>query len=285
TEVLDKAKQYLGSEAVEIGEIIRGLEKRKREADLHEENLRDRHYKLQQQVKQVQLKELKLKQETLILKQEQASDLYRFMRKKSSELENLVAELRSGEITREKTKKVKTFVSSVQEKHALTEKQIHSESEELEPEKKSSLPIEFKPNMDVLCGTARREGRIIRRASKGKWIVSIGTMKFTLSESELSPAKKQEEKKVHVQYHSSAPPPKMVLDVRGLTLEEALSALDIQIESALVHGFSTFSIIHGYGDGILSRGMGEYLKQSSSVTDYRFALPEDGGMGKTYVFL
>ncbi|HKL60647.1 MAG TPA: endonuclease MutS2, partial [Sphaerochaeta sp.] len=46
TEVLDKAKQYLGSEAVEIGEIIRGLEKRKREADLHEENLRDRHYKL-----------------------------------------------------------------------------------------------------------------------------------------------------------------------------------------------------------------------------------------------
>ncbi len=284
-EVLDKAKQYLGSEAVEIGEIIRGLEKRKREADLLEQNLKDRHYKLQQQVKQVQLKELKLKQDALILKQEQSSDLYRFMREKSSELENLVAELRSGEITREKTRKVKSFVSSVQEKHEQTEKQIQDQSEELEPKRGKTTPIQFKPNMDVLCGTARREGRIIRRASKGKWIVAIGTMKFTLPESELSVARKQEEKKVHVQYHSSAPPPKMVLDVRGMSLEEALSALDIQIESALVHGFSTFSIIHGYGDGILSRGIGQYLKQSVSITDYRFALPEDGGMGKTYVFL
>ncbi len=283
--VLDKAKQYLGSEAVEIGEIIKGLEKRKREADLHEQNLKDRHYKLQQQVKQVQLKELKLKQDALILKQEQASDLYRFMREKRSELENLVSELRTGEITREKTKKVKTFVSSIEEKHALTDKQILQQEEELNPRREVASSIEFKPNMDVLCGNAKREGRIIRKASKGKWIVAIGTMKFTLSESELSPRKKQEEEKVHVHYHSSSPPPKMTLDVRGMTLEESISVLESQIESALVHGFSTFSIIHGYGDGILSRGIGEYLKQSVSVTDYRFALPEDGGMGKTYVFL
>ncbi len=207
------------------------------------------------------------------------------MREKSSELENLVAELRSGEITREKTKKVKAFVSSVQEKHDLTDKQIQMQSEELEPESEPTTPIQIMPNMDVLCGKARREGRVIRRASKGKWIVAIGTMKFTLAESELSLPKKKEEKKVHVQYHSSAPPPKMVLDVRGMTLEEALSALDIQMESALVHGFATFSIIHGYGDGILSRGIGEYLKKSVIVTDYRFALPEDGGMGKTFVFL
>ena len=284
-EVLDKAKHYLGSEAVEIGEIIKGLEKRKREADLQEQNLKDRHYKLQQQVKQVQLKELKVKQDALILKQEQSSDLYRFMREKNRELENLVSELRSGEITREKTKKVKTFVTSVQEKHDQTDKQIQQQIEEMKPESKDPTPLELKPNMDVLCGKARREGRIIRKASKDRWVVAIGTMKFTLSEGELSLPLQQNEKKVHVQYHSSAPPPKMVLDVRGLTLEEALSALDIQIESALVHGFSSFSIIHGYGDGILSRGMGEYLKKSISVTDYRFALPEDGGMGKTYVFL
>jgi len=284
-EVLDKARQYLGSEAVEIGEIIKGLEKRKREADLQELNLKDRHFKLQQQVKQVQLKELKLKQDALILKQEQSSDLYRFMREKSRELENLVSELRTGEITREKTKKVKAFVTSMQEKHDLTDQQIQRQSEELQPESEPATPILVKPNMDVLCGKARREGRVIRRASKGKWIVAIGTMKFTLAESELSLPRKQEEKKVHVQYHSSSPPPKMVLDVRGMTLEESLSVLDIQIESALVHGFATFSIIHGYGDGILSRGIGDYLKNSTVVTDYRFALPEDGGMGKTYVFL
>ena len=284
SEVLDKAKHYLGSEAVEIGEIIKGLERRRREADQNEQTLKDRHHALQQQVRQVQLKELRLKQDALLLKQEQNSELYRFMREKSSELEGLVAELRTGEITKEKTKKVKSFVSSLQEKQDTTEKQIEQQSEEISTQTANRAPIQFKTNMDVLCGSARREGRIIRKASKGKWVVAIGTMKFTLSESELTPAKKQEEKKVLVQYHSSTPAPKMVIDVRGQTLEEALSALDMQIESALVHGFSSFAVIHGYGDGILSRGIGEYLKKSQHVADFRFALPEDGGMGKTYVF-
>ncbi|MDD4574559.1 MAG: Smr/MutS family protein, partial [Sphaerochaeta sp.] len=285
-EVLDKAKHYLGSEAVEIGEIIKGLEKRRREAEATERKLKDRYHALQQQVREVQLKELKLKQEALILKQEQSSELYRFMREKSSELERLVADLRSGEITREKTKRVKGFVSSLQEKQATTERQIEEQSEEIQGQSriKDEKPIQFKPDMDVLCGSARREGRIIRKASKGKWIVAIGAMKFTLNESELSLPRKKEEAKVHVQYHSSTPSPKLVIDVRGMTLEEALSAMDAQVESSLVHGLSTFSVIHGYGDGILSRGIGEYLKKNKHVTDYRFALPEDGGMGKTYVF-
>ena len=281
-EVLEKAQQYLGSEAVQIGEIIKGLEKRKREADATELQLKDRFYTLQQQIKQVQLKELKLKQEAFLLKEEQSTELSRFMREKRKELENLVSDLRSGEITREKTKKVKAFVASLSEKQHATEAELAKELQDSVVQS-SSEDINFKPNMDVLCGSAKREGRIIREASKGKWIVAIGTMKFTLSESDLF-LPKQRQKSVQVLYQSSAPPPKMVLDVRGMTLEEALISLDSQIESALVHGMSTFSIIHGYGDGILSKGIGEYLKTHHQVTDYRFALPEDGGMGKTYVF-
>ena len=75
------------------------------------------------------------------------------------------------------------------------------------------------------------------------------------------------------------------MDLRGYTLEEALRALDDQIEAAILSNLSSFSIIHGYGDGILSRGIHQYLKKRKEVKDYRFALPEDGGMGKTYVTL
>ncbi|AEV28193.1 mismatch repair ATPase (MutS family) [Sphaerochaeta pleomorpha str. Grapes] len=282
-EVVDKAQQYLGSEAIQIGEIIKGLERKKQDADLRERHIEERYTALQQQVRDIQLKELKLRQESLLLKEEQASQLARFMRDKRKELENLVADLRTGEITREKTKKVKAYVSSLEDKHALTESQIESEKGMIEPHRQAGH-IQFKEQMDVLCGTAKREGRIIRRAAKDSWIVAIGTMKFTMKEQDLS-LPKRDKKKVKVLYQSDAPMPKMVIDVRGMNLEETLAALDGQIESALVHGMTTFSVIHGFGDGILSRGIGDYLKKHPRVSDFRFALPEDGGMGKTYIML
>ena len=71
----------------------------------------------------------------------------------------------------------------------------------------------------------------------------------------------------------------------ALTLEEAIKKVEDQIEAALLSSLPSFSIIHGYGDGILSRGIHEYLKKRKEVKDYRFARPEDGGMGKTYVEL
>ena len=50
-------------------------------------------------------------------------------------------------------------------------------------------------------------------------------------------------------------------------------------------GKSTFSIIHGFGDGILSKGIHQYLSRRREVKDFYFAHPSDGGMGKTYVEL
>ncbi|MDY0371612.1 MAG: Smr/MutS family protein, partial [Sphaerochaetaceae bacterium] len=67
------------------------------------------------------------------------------------------------------------------------------------------------------------------------------------------------------------------------TLEQSLEVVSEQIEGALVHSIGSFSIIHGLGDGILSRGIHDYLEKVPQVNNYYFARPEDGGYGKTYV--
>ena len=79
--------------------------------------------------------------------------------------------------------------------------------------------------------------------------------------------------------------PKLSLDLRGYRLLEALDAIDSQIEACCVHNLKGFSIIHGYGDGILSTGIHKHLSQNDLVESYKFALPDDGGQGKTYVIL
>lgn len=120
---------------------------------------------------------------------------------------------------------------------------------------------------------------------KGRYQVAIGTMKLELKRKDLVKTKQTNAPTVQVVYTGQTPAPELEMDVRGLTLEETLQKLDQEIERCLVHGVTQFSVIHGYGDGILSQGIAAYLKKHPAVKDYRFAMPEDGGMGKTYVVL
>ena len=120
-EVITQAESYLGSEVVEISAIIRGLEERRRESELREQALNDRARQVTEQLRAMDLQKLRLRQREQQLRDEQIGDLSRFIAEKRKELENLVAELREGEITREKTRKVKSFITSLQEKKTESE--------------------------------------------------------------------------------------------------------------------------------------------------------------------
>jgi DNA mismatch repair protein MutS2 len=153
-------------------------------------------------------------------------------------------------------------------------------------EKERREPLELSVGMDVLAGPHKREGRIVRREKNGMWLVAIGPMKFPMEERDLKPLgrkRQQEHRKVSISYEAGAVAPRPTVDVRGLTLEQALEVVKTQVEGALVHSVSGFSIIHGMGDGILARGIHAYLGREKGVASYYFARPEDGGHGKTYV--
>ena len=288
--VLEQATSYLGSEVVEISTIIRNLEERRKEAELRERALDDRAKRLQEEVRKIDLKSLSVKQQEELVRKEQIGDLSRFISQKRKELENLVSELREGEITKEKTKKVKAFIASMEHEKQLNEEKARKISQKVrEKQPEASVSGEpFAVGMDVLVGPQRREGRIVRKEKKGKWLVAIGPMKFPIEEHDLkhlTHKRKQDNKKVSIAFDSRSTTPRPTIDVRGMTLDQALEQVSIQIEGALVHAMQEFSIIHGMGDGILARGIHEYLNSVPQVSKFQFARPEDGGFGKTYVVL
>ena len=67
--------------------------------------------------------------------------------------------------------------------------------------------------------------------------------------------------------------------------EEAIKALERQLDLCQRHNFRNFSIIHGKGNGILQNAVHAYLAQYPAVKEFGFASAEDGGFGKTYVEL
>ena len=277
-EVLHDAEELLGSDRIELSSVLRRLEEELRRVEERSKALETVERRWKEENRKLDLKALTIRQQERQLKDDEIRTLARFTRKARQRLEQLVAEIREGELTGEKTKAVKTYLSEL-DRRVETEQALLEEEEEV-----FVRPTEFKVGMEVLCGPSKREGTILEKEGKNRYLVAIGSMRMSLKDSDLY-LPKNKGPEVRVSYTASSKRAKQEIDVRGFTLEEALEAVEQNIEAALLNNLTTFGIIHGYGDGILSQGIGKLLGNHRSVVDYRFALPEDGGMGKTYVFL
>jgi DNA mismatch repair protein MutS2 len=84
---------------------------------------------------------------------------------------------------------------------------------------------------------------------------------------------------------AASPVPRSEINLCGMRMDEALETLRRQTDAAILHGLKVFAVVHVKGDGILQRGVHDWLKKESSVADYYFSHPELGGFGRTEVVL
>jgi DNA mismatch repair protein MutS2 len=297
-EIIEGARKYLADERTDVSELIKGLtEKHRRIEDLEAES-RTRLREAREELRKTELSRLRLRQRELELREQGVGDLKRLLAESRRTLENLVRDLREGELTPEKTRAVKDFLTEFacvvdgQEEDldrlgsaAAVERSIVEEKGRESP----ARPIA--EGLPVLVGATRKHGVVVRRAKKGHWVVEIGSLRLTVAESELAPDAPagQSRPQVAVELAPRGEDGRVTavfeLNVRGMRLAEALDAVEKQLDAASLQGLSLFSIIHGTGEGILGKGIHDFLRSQPSVADYHFARPEEGGYGKTVVRL
>jgi DNA mismatch repair protein MutS2 len=281
--VISTAQKHIGLENVAVSAIISSLEQKQREAQKLKDTLKQKERELIEHKRVADLRDLSLNQKERLVREEQIGSLSQFISDKSKELENLVATLREGEITKEKTKRVKQYIESLDTKKVEAEQKVESLYKRDKKAIKRTKDTPLSVGTHVVVGEKKKEGIIVRQEKKGKYQVAIGGVKFTFDESMLEPRDAPKRKTPIISYSSSAEDVKMSIDVRGKNLQDALLVVDTQLEGALLHGMQIFSIIHGMGDGILMRGIHQHLSKLKFVSSFYVARPEDGGHGKTYV--
>ena len=173
--------------------------------DLNEFELqkKEEELKLKEDRRRSDLKELQLKQKELELKKDGIKRLDLFFEEKRKFLENLVRELREGELSREKTLSVKKWIDDFEkdldkEHEALKleqtkiDERLHTSKEK----NKSHQNPELCEGTRVIIKSLNRNGELIREEKKGKWLVAIDNLKLTIAEDDMEACENQEKLKL-----------------------------------------------------------------------------------------
>ena len=157
--------------------------------------------------------------------------------------------------------------------------------------------LTFAPGARVKAGISASEGILLEQTKKGVWQVQFGSVKMQMKEKDLrlvqgAPDENSVPLKADVSIEladdvSNGIYERPVFELRllGMRADDAIRALERQIDLCVLHNFPHFSVIHGKGDGVLMQAVSDYLSHSPVVAEFTKAPAEDGGAGKTYVTL
>lgn len=160
-----------------------------------------------------------------------------------------------------------------------------------------AAPATFAPGATVRTATGNT-GLLIEQSKKGVWQVQFGSIKMQMKEKDLKliegaaagSSENSFKPDISIELAEDASNgfyerPVFELRLLGMRSEDAVKALEHQIDLCVLHNFPHFSVIHGKGDGVLMQAVADYLSHCPVVAEFSKAPAEDGGAGKTYVTL
>lgn len=332
--VVDNARKYIATEQADVSSLIKGLNKKHSELDRLQHRARVLEQNLQEKEDKLKEKELGLRRKENELKKGHQQEMHDFLIHSRRQLENLVRQIREGELTREKTLGVKKFISELEENVERLDQKIEKEEEKIAADQKNfekqsaghtktggkttkkklsnaealkyasvstlqakasrqsekaQKPLVFEGGAEVIAVSNNSHGVLIDSPRKGVWNVQFGSIKMSMKEKdlELVHGSKATASSVSYDFERAKTDEHPVFELRliGMHADEAIAALEHQIDLCALSNFPSFSVIHGKGYGILQQSVHDYLSHCPLVQSFEFANPDEGGSGKTYVTL
>ncbi len=285
--VVDKARSLMNDEDSDINKMIERLTEQTKAAEQLHETLKrnvDQSITLKRQLQNGLDWYNQQVQKQLGRAQEKADEMLAKKRQKADKIINDLEEQRraGGQVRTNKVIEAKGALNKLER-----ENQNLAQNKVLQREKRRH-DVSVGDTVKVL--SYGQQGVITKKLADHEFEVQIGILKVKVTDRDVEKistqaAPKKAERAVRSSRGLRSTRASSELDLRGQRYEEALTNLDRYIDSSLLAGLNTVTIIHGIGTGAIRNGVQQYLKRNRHVKSYSYAPANQGGTGATIVHL
>ncbi|WP_066640371.1 endonuclease MutS2 [Desulfolucanica intricata] len=285
-EVVERAKEFLTTEQIEISELMKQLEKEQRLAEEERQRaeiLRSDAEKLKERYRELE-EGLRSKREDILTKAyEKAQSI---MKKAKLEADEVIKEIRA--VLDEEDNKIRERV--IQETRNKI-KGMQGRLREKTPEKTPGgiVPQSLLSGEEVLIPRFNQRGYVLSLSDDGKEVqVQVGIMKLNLPINELRKVGEIKKTKGGQSQISGLMKDKSrnistKLDLRGMRAEEAWLEVEKYLDDAFLAGLGKVYVVHGKGTGALRSMIHRQLQGNKRVKSFRLGEHGEGGAGVTVV--
>ncbi len=289
--VIDEAKSFISSENLRFESVVEALQKARQEA----EKERDEAEKLKREaelLKNEASKSLREAEEskTKILEKAKndASYIIDDVRYKSNKL---LGELEDAKRDMTQQNAI-DMVMKARESVGKTVRDMENTSDPVGERSKENyvLPRELRAGDHIILFDLNEKAIIEQISKDGKKIlVAIGSAKTWTKVDNVKLAEAPKEKPKNKTRNISGVTSKAERDVkwefdmRGMNATEGIMELDRYIDSAVLSGIPSVTVIHGKGTGVLRAAVHDFLRHHKSVRTFRLGVFGEGESGVTIV--
>ncbi|MBB6031757.1 DNA mismatch repair protein MutS2 [Borreliella spielmanii] len=277
--IIIRANEIYSSQKTEVNKILERLIEKEKDLLFIKESMNKKLIQIELQEKEIEniYQDLLLKEKNIEVKL--LNEQNEFLKNSRKVLENLVREIKEGNVNVEKNK---AFISGLEKNVNCKLNKVNS------LDNKRNITTVFKIGDRVRIVNSNAKGKIVG-ISKKKITVNVGAFNVSVSSSEISLENCTEHKKedgknfdFSIDYNKEDLL-SFTIDIRGMRSVDALDFLNKKIDNIILNGINKFAIVHGKGEGHLMNKVHNLLKKLKFVKKYYFAHPSDGGAGKTIV--
>lgn len=298
-EVLDRACSFLRKELLDLDEVVSDLLTQRQQLSRETEEVGELKRELSSHIDELagQLSQLEQrKKEVLARARQEAGELLRTTKRKTDEV---VKKLYAAEREEQRKKSVSLAEEARREAGSILQNEGGDElfgdrGKDVELE---SLQLEqVREGQPVYVRSLGSSGKVQRVVSASEIQVSVGLIKVWTGLHDLGREKekggggkeaslKKEKRGDHALMWEKSAQVHPELDLRGLSLEEAVFKVEKHLDDSILAGLDKVLIIHGKGSGKLRQGLHRYFLEKNNIKSFRPGGEGEGGSGVTVVEL